>query len=295
MRLHHTGSGYSFDAEQVFDWPSAENLEAEPHKIMLRSAKDHYLRYEDTFEKKPINITTPQPELSYEAVMGSSPIGNAAVQEIRGLLRNTAYLMPVDVAPRSPIRLPQDVAPGFYSYPSGERLFSSLYNLRIQYENVYSSVLDTLRVAFPDFAKLDFPIVASGKLSLYWYDGSSERPFDQSELSEGTLRFLWLLTVLLSPQKPPLILIDEPEISLHPQLLMLLADILKEASREAQIIVATHSDRLIRWLEPENVAVVDKEDGQTSIRWLDSENLGEWLEHYTLDQLWINGHIGGKS
>ena len=228
------------------------------------------------------------------SVLASVPSDHPVVQEIRGLLRSTVHLIPVDISNRSVLRLPQNIAPGFYPYPNGERLFSALYNLRIEQEIVYESILNVIRAAFPNFKKLDFPAVASGKISLYWYDNFSQRPFDQNELSEGTLRFLWLVTTLLSPQKPPLILIDEPEVSLHPQLLMLLADVLKEASMESQIVVATHSDRLICWLDPEHIATVDKEEDVTSIKWLDPESLKAWLKRYTLDELWNMGELGGR-
>jgi len=89
-------------------------------------------------------------------------------------------------------------------------------------------------------------------------------------------------------------LIDEPEVSLHPELLRLLADLMREASKRTQLIVATHSDRLIRFLKPEEVLVCDAEDGQTSVTWADKLDLEKWLAEYSLDEIWAMNLIGGR-
>jgi predicted ATPase len=93
-----------------------------------------------------------------------------------------------------------------------------------------------------------------------------------------------------------LTLLDEPEVSLHPELLSLLADLLREASIRTQLIVATHSDRLIRFLQPKEVMLLNTtEEGMTSLTWADDLDLNEWLEDYSLDELWRNGRIGARA
>jgi predicted ATPase len=115
------------------------------------------------------------------------------------------------------------------------------------------------------------------------------------QLSEGTLRFLWLATLLQSPGLTALTLIDEPEVSLHPELLNLLADLMREASRRTQLVVATHSDRFVRFLRAEEVVVIDSdEDGMSTLTWADQLDLGEWLKDYSLDELWSNGRLGAR-
>ncbi|MEK0195857.1 AAA family ATPase, partial [Microcoleus anatoxicus] len=89
-------------------------------------------------------------------------------------------------------------------------------------------------------------------------------------------------------------LIDEPEVSLHPELLQLLADAMREASQRTQLIVTTHSDRLIGFLEPKEVLVCNAEDGLTTLAWADSIDLEHWLKDYSLDQLWAMNIIGGR-
>jgi predicted ATPase len=115
------------------------------------------------------------------------------------------------------------------------------------------------------------------------------------QLSEGALRFLWLTTLLQSPGLTALTLLDEPEVSLHPQLLNLLADQLREASERTQIVVATHSDTLLRFLDPSEVVVLDStEDGLTTLTRADELDLEGWLKDYSLDELWRNGRIGAR-
>jgi len=91
-------------------------------------------------------------------------------------------------------------------------------------------------------------------------------------------------------------LLDEPEVSLHPELLKLLAELLREASTRTQVIVATHADRLIRFLHPSEVLTLDlAEDGRTQATWADELDLEEWLKEYTLDDVWRLGRIGGRA
>jgi predicted ATPase len=91
-------------------------------------------------------------------------------------------------------------------------------------------------------------------------------------------------------------MIDEPEVSMHPELLALLADLMREASIRTQIVVATHSDRLVRFLEPREVVVMDLgEDGGASMQWADSMDLEEWLFEYSLDEVWQMGRMGGRA
>jgi predicted ATPase len=164
----------------------------------------------------------------------------------------------------------------------------------IWYPERFEIIEDTLAAAFPDFERLGFPPVAAGTITMTWKDKNFSKPIYMHQLSEGTLRFIWLITLLQSPGLTAVTLIDEPEVSLHPELLRLLADMMREASQKTQLIVATHSDRLIRFLNPEEVLVCDAEDGLTTMRWGDSFNLEHWLEEYSLDQVWAMNLMGGR-
>ncbi len=217
-------------------------------------------------------------------------------EEFRNRLSSSTFYHVLNVDPRSPVRLPQPMRPATLPGRNGEDLVSCLFYLRETERNRFEAIEDALRSAFPRFDRLDFPPVAAGTLALAWRETAFSEPLYMHQLSEGTLRFLWLATLLQSPGLTALTLLDEPEVSLHPELLSLLADLLREASNRTQLIVATHSDRLIRFLEPKEILLMDStEDGMSKLTWADELDLDKWLKDYSLDELWSNGRLGARS
>jgi predicted ATPase len=121
--------------------------------------------------------------------------------------------------------------------------------------------------------------------------------FSALSLSDGTLRLLCLLAVLLDPAPPPLVCIEEPEVGMHPDAIRMIADLLVEASSKTQLIVTTHSPALVDALsdQPESVVVCERDfDGFTEFRRLQNSDLDKWLERYSLGELWQKGEIGGN-
>lgn len=216
-------------------------------------------------------------------------------EEFRRRLASSTFYHVLNVEPRSPVRLPQAMRPAQLPGKNGEDLVSSLYYLREVEPDRFESIEDAVRAAFPGFKRFDFPPVAAGTLAMTWRDNSFSRPLYMHQVSEGMLRFVWLATLLQSPGLTALTLLDEPEVSLHPELLSLLAGLLREAAHRTQIVVATHSDSLIRFLKPNEVVVMDAaDDGTATLMWADKLNLEEWLDEYTLDELWRNGRLGAR-
>lgn len=213
---------------------------------------------------------------------------------LRVLLSKTDFFSFLDVGRRAVVRLPQALTPAKRPGANGENLYSALYNLRAEVPRIYDRIQDVLRAAFPGFLRLEFPVVGAGQVTLAWHQESLATPLYPSDLSEGTLRFLWLVAVLLSPEPAALTLIDEPEVSLHPELIRLLAGLLQDAALRGMVMVATHSADLIRWLQPNEILVLDKADGQTHVSWADEMNLDEWLKEYSLSDLWQMGTLGGR-
>lgn len=117
-----------------------------------------------------------------------------------------------------------------------------------------------------------------------------------TRLSDGTLRWLSLLAVLLDPKPPPLVCIEEPELGLHPDLVHALARLLRSASERTQIVVTTHSEALVDAFRetPEVVMVCERREGSTTLRRLDGDQLAEWLKEYSLGELWSKGILGGN-
>jgi predicted ATPase len=117
-----------------------------------------------------------------------------------------------------------------------------------------------------------------------------------TRLSDGTLRWLSLLTILLHPEPPPLVCIEEPELGLHPDMIRPLVKLLVSASERMQLVVTTHSDAVVDELSgtPDSVIVCEKHEGSTTLKRLNPEELSDWLSRYTLGQLWRTGEIGGN-
>jgi predicted ATPase len=229
-----------------------------------------------------------------ELALAQVPRMNKVPDELRGAILRTRSFGFLDVGPRAIVRLPQALTPAAWPGPNGESLYSALYNLRALHDREYRRLLEVLGLAFPGFGHLEFPVVGAGQVTMAWHQHELAGPLYPSELSEGTLRFLWLATVLLAPEPPPITLIDEPEVSLHPEMLKLLANLLQDAASRGQVIVATHSSDLVRWLTPQEVLIFDKQEGRTTARWADELNLKDWLQEYTLDELWRIGTLGGR-
>ncbi len=137
-------------------------------------------------------------------------------------------------------------------------------------------------------------IIEGGTVQVFFTESNFTIP--ATRLSDGSLRYLCLLSILLDPTPPPLVCIEEPELGMHPDMIPKIADLLIAASERTQIIVTTHSDILIDALseQPDSVLVCEKQQGQTSIRRLDKNELQPWLEQYRLGQLWSMGEIGGN-
>ncbi|MEO5334200.1 MAG: AAA family ATPase [Magnetococcus sp. YQC-5] len=217
-------------------------------------------------------------------------------EEFRRILSSVTQYHTLDVSKRAPVKLPQMMIPTTLPGANGEELVSFLYNLRESDQDRYECITDSLRSAFPKFESMNFPPAAAGMLSLTWKEQNFKHPLYIHQLSEGTLRFLWLISLLQSPGLSTVTMIDEPEISLHPELLNLLANLMREASQKTRVIVATHSDRLIRFLKPSEVMILDiDEEGYTTAAWGDTLDLDAWLDEYSLDEIWRMGCMGGRS
>jgi len=183
-------------------------------------------------------------------------------------------------------------------YRLGGNLAAFLYLLSQQHRESYELIRKTVQRAAPFFE--DFQLeplkLNPDKIRLEWRHVGTDDYFDVSSFSDGTLRFIALATVFLQPVelRPSVILVDEPELGLHPYAIGLLASLIRQASKETQVIAATQSSLLLDYFEPEDILVADRVDGATKIRRLEPEPLAEWLERYSLGQLWEKGELEGR-
>jgi predicted ATPase len=166
------------------------------------------------------------------------------------------------------------------------------------FEPSYQRIVDTIRRAAPFFGDFVFRDEPSEYIELEWTErGKPDTPWKAHVLSDGTLRFMCLTTLLMQPRilLPDTILIDEPELGLHPFAINLLADMLQQVAETKQVIVSTQSVELLNSFRPEDVIVVQREQDETVFKRLDATELSDWLnEDYSLGELWKRNILGGR-
>ena len=178
--------------------------------------------------------------------------------------------------------------------PEGGNLVSVLYTLYTTDRHFKAEINNAMRAAFgPDFEELIFPPAEDNRIQLRVRWRSLERGQAARDLSDGTLRFLFLITVLAATDLPPVLAIDEPETGLHPGMLPIVAEYAAEAARRTQVILTTHSPQFLNAFKDQaNIAtLVDWKDGKTVLRRPEPEYLARWLEHYQLGDLWLSGEL----
>lgn len=170
---------------------------------------------------------------------------------------------------------------------------SFLYHMKKQSPKAYSRVIEAVRAIIPYFE--DFILTPEdGNIMLCWREIGVDEIFEATQMSDGTLRAIALVTLLMQPDLPSLICIDEPELGLHPYAIGVMAELIKNASARAQIIISTQSVELVNHFNLDDLIVVERREGQSVFNRLEREQYQSWLEDYTLGELWKANVIGGK-
>ena len=180
--------------------------------------------------------------------------------------------------------------------PDAGNLAAFLYRLQETEPQSYRRIVAAIRQVAPFFDNFSLrpdPLNLQ-KIRLAWIEKGSDAYFSATYLSDGTLRFICLATLLLQPDLPATILIDEPELGLHPYAIVLLASLLRKAATRTQVILSTQSVPLVNQFQPEDIIVVDREGPTSSFQRLDTANLESWLDEYGLGDLWEKNAFGGR-
>ena len=203
-----------------------------------------------------------------------------------------------DAGPASPMKKTADLHDNRFLRPDGSNLAAFLYLLEQKYPASYRQIKRTVQMVAPFFDEfaLSPQALNEDKILLEWRHKGSDAYFSAMSLSDGTLRFIALTTLLLQPEslRPSVILLDEPELGLHPYAITLLAAMVKSASVACQVIMATQSPTLLKHFAPEDVIVSNRLNGEAKFERLDAERLEVWLEDYSLGQLWEMNDLGGR-
>lgn len=248
-------------------------------------------------------ITRGEPESSlkttYEAAEARRFLddGDDHVRVVYRSLRSWIVYHFHDTGEGAPVKRRCDLVDGEVLREEGDNLAAFLYAMQHRSPAHYKKIVDMVRLVAPFFDRFHVHPLADNpqQTQLRWSQRGSDRIFHAGQLSDGTLRFICLATVLLQPDPPATILLDEPELGLHPYALQLLGGMLVSASHRTQLIVSTQSAALLNHVEPEDVIVVERgEDEGSTFRRLRREDLTVWLEEYTLGELWQKNVLGGR-
>lgn len=182
----------------------------------------------------------------------------------------------------------------YFLYEKGDNLAAFLYGIQQKDQIVYNRIIKIIQSIAPYFSDFYFQPNPEGFISLQWQDKYSSTVYGVTDLSDGTIRFIALTTLFMQPQLPSSIIIDEPELGLHPFAITKLAGMMKSvAAKKVQVIVATQSSDLVSHFEPQDIITVDQINGESQFKRLEKEELMSWLEDYSLGDLWQRNIIHG--
>ena len=203
-----------------------------------------------------------------------------------------------DTSKGAPLRSSANINDNRYLKTDGSNLPAFLFMLQEKYPKTLRRIELTIRSVMPYFGNFSLApsLLDESQINLQWSDiENNEKYFDANDLSDGSIRFIALATLLLQPTLPKVIIIDEPELGLHPTAIVKLAGMIKSvASRGCQIIVSTQSVNLINNFDAEDIITVDRKDKQSTFNRLNNDTLQHWLNEYSLGELWTKSIINGQ-
>ena len=222
--------------------------------------------------------------------------GDVTATTLRYLLNRCRVYHFHDTSPTARVRQYCYVGDNRWLMPDAANLAAILYELKSRQGTAYRRIVTTVRQAAPFFEDFDLEPTGPGgrDIILNWRHRSSDLIFGPHQLSDGTLRAICVISLLLQPKEafPFLIVVDEPELGLHPYALNMIASLFRAASHHAQILVSTQSSAFLDSFAPEDIVVVERDDEVTTFDRPDAEKLDEWLEDYSLGEIWEKNVLG---
>jgi predicted ATPase len=224
-----------------------------------------------------------------------NPREEPMVEPLLDTLRGCRVFHFHDTSRDAPVKRQGYISDNRSLHPDAENLAAILMRLRDGDRASYQRIVRTIKQVAPFFR--DFvlePELAPDRVRLRWQQEGADTVFPADALSDGTLRFICLATLLAQPALPSVIILDEPELGLHPFAIVQLAEMLKTASRESQVLIATQSVTLMNQFELDDLIVVERRDGASVFERPDPAKLADWLADYSLGELWEKNLLGGR-
>lgn len=283
-----------FENSKIYDVYEFSLTHASPDRLIINSEKMEW-----GGKKGKANPKTVALESTFkESALIQAKDKDKQAKVIWKILSNCKVYQFHDSSAEGPLRQASTVDSSHFLQSKGNNLASFLYFLKQNYEDSYRRIVSYVQMVVPQFRDFYLEPVR-GYVSLKWTDRSlNDYVFSSDQFSDGSIRFIALATLLLQPSEtmPNVIIIDEPELGLHPYALDRLIEMFKDASIHAQVVVATQSPALIDGFDIEHIAVVerDEEKQATRVRNLNREELKDWLAYYSTSELWDKNVLGGR-
>ena len=250
------------------------------------------------FENGEISNTSWKPSDSgYKESKFSDTIENPVHQHIKDILGQCRFFQFHDTSETAKIKRNGYIEDNIELHSDAGNLAAILYMLKHSNTAYYHRIISTLQQIMPFFG--DFVLernqLNTHQIMLNWKEAQSDLIFGPYQLSDGSLRIMALVTLLMQPEEhmPDIVIIDEPELGLHPHALEIIVSLIRYASRFSQIIVATQSSEMLDFFEPDEILITERSEQQTIFKRLDPHKLNEWRKEYSMSELWKKNVIGG--
>jgi predicted ATPase len=282
-----------FEAENGLDWYSMRLFHAHPDTLVFA---------EETLQFFQVGYSSPK-VVSLGAGHQETRIGDEAnrgdqtAKVFRHLLNQCRVYHFHDTSPTAAIRQSCYIHDNRWLMPDARNLAAMLYAYRQQNEVVYKRIVSAIRKIMLEFD--DFDLAPSrlnpNDIFLNWRKRGREYLFGPHQVSDGTLRAMAIVTLFLQPEEdlPDVIILDEPELGLHPHALEIVAGLMRAVSLNSQVIVATQSQTFLNNFEPAEIITVESHQNESQFRRLEPEQLKDWLEDYSIGELWQRNVLGG--
>jgi len=198
-----------------------------------------------------------------------------------------------DTGKSAPMRRSETIDDNQYLRFDAANIAPFLLYLKDNQTGSYKQITDTVRLVAPFFEDFILKPTPKEKVRLRWRQKGADYPLKPYHLSDGTLRFVCLTAALLQPDPPSTMIVDEPELGLHPYAIEILAELIQSASRRTQLIVSTQSPSLVDCFRPEDIIVVTRKKGASVFQRLNKHELSDWLQDYSLGDLWRKNIVSG--
>jgi ATPase-like protein len=270
--------------------PSVEGtLFIDYENIFFNSEKGSLYQYKDTWFSRKLSAN------KKESVLKDNQ--QSMVQYVSTYMESFKNYHFHDTSENAPLRKPSSLTDNITLREDGGNLASFLYYLQEKHPSYFSQIEAVIRMIAPYFERFDLhpDRFNDTVIKLEWLtEQHPDIPLNSTHLSDGTLRFMALATLLMQPSPPEVIIIDEPELGLHPFAINVLAGLIRKASAKSQVIISTQSVALVSNFDVADIITVDRRDNQSVFSTLDTDTLSHWIEDFSLGELWEKSIINGQ-